>query len=205
MFPPESLISAPDGGEPLVDLAVAIAGLKLDIRYARADNFLGRAVYGMPDAYLRHSAAQAFATAHHALLPLGYGLLVWDAYRPLSVQRLMWEMLPDSNFVAPPERGSNHNRAAAVDVALVHVPDGQPARMPTDFDYFTERARPDFQDLTAEERHHRDLLARVMIDAGFTTITTEWWHFNAPQARGHGLLDVSFEELRRAHANNAVR
>jgi len=183
-----------DPNEPLVDLRDAIPGIALDIRYAVPQNFFGRAVYPVAAAYLRRSVAEMLGRAADDLHARGYALVVWDAYRPLGIQRILWEMLPDDRYVAPPSRGSNHNRGAAVDVTLRKL-DGSPLAMPTEYDDFSERAHTANPALSPDAIANREILHRAMIAAGFVPISTEWWHFNAPRANEYPLLDWNFAAL----------
>ncbi len=176
----------------LVDATQIVPGLKLDIRYATPHNVIGPAVYASPRCLLLPKVAQALARVQAALAKRGLGLLAWDCYRPLSVQRDLWRAYPHGGFVADPKSGSNHNRGAAVDVTLVDLK-GQLLPMPTDFDSFDERAHGGATDGVPEEaRRNRAILEAAMLAPGFHTIRKEWWPFNAPQAASHPLLDVAF-------------
>jgi zinc D-Ala-D-Ala dipeptidase len=173
----------------LVDLRRAVSGILVDLRYATSDNFLGRAVYPRAVPLLRRSAAGRLARAETYLRARGYRLVIWDAYRPLSVQRAMWRLVPDRRYVAPPSRGSKHNRGAAVDVTLA-LRDGTRVEMPTRFDDFSHRARRGWSGATAAARKHSELLETAMRHAGFQPYAGEWWHFDAPDWRRYGVLDV---------------
>lgn len=184
--------SAPDGGEkpaePLVDVGALDPELFLDIRYATADNFLGRAVYDAARCLLVPDAAERLQEAERRLHEEGYGLVVWDCYRPRSVQYAMWEILPDPEYVADPARGSRHNRGAAVDVG-VRALDGRDLVLPTAHDDFTPRAHRDATDLPAEAVANRERLERAMTSAGWIPLPTEWWHFDAPGWERYPLRD----------------
>ena len=187
--------SAPGGpaaGPPsdtrLVDLGARDPDLFLDMRYATADNFLGRAVYDAPRCLLVPDAAERLEAAERALRADGYGLVVWDCYRPRSVQYEMWEILPDPDYVADPARGSRHNRGAAVDVGLRAL-DGSAVALPTPHDDFTPLAHRDAMDLPAEAIATRERLERAMVAAGWIPLPTEWWHFDAPDWERYPLRD----------------
>ena len=171
-----------------MDLGARDPDLFLDIRYAAADNFLGRAVYDAPRCLLVPDAAERLEDAERALRAEGYGLVVWDCYRPRSVQYEMWEILPDPDYVADPARGSRHNRGAAVDVGLRSL-DGRPVPLPTAHDDFTPRAHRDATDLPADAIATRERLARAMVAAGWIPLPTEWWHFDAPDWERYPLRD----------------
>ena len=169
--------------------AAQIPGLKLDIRYATANNFTGRALYGAPRCMLRPAVVERLARAQQAAAAQGLGLKVFDCYRPLAVQRAMWTLVPDERYVADPAKGSRHNRGAAVDLTLVDAT-GRELAMPTAFDDFSARAHRDYQDLPAATLANRALLERIMQDAGFSGLATEWWHFDADGWERYEILDV---------------
>lgn len=178
----------------LVPASAFYPKLFLDLRYAGPRNFFGRALYDRAEAWLLEGAARKLAAAASAAARGGYALAVLDAYRPLRVQAAMWEILPDGDFVAPPERGSSHNRGAAVDVALI-MPDGSPVSMPSEFDEFSERASHAYEGGPAAALEARRFLRASMEAAGFVSYEAEWWHYIDPEGRGRPLLDLSFDEL----------
>jgi D-alanyl-D-alanine dipeptidase len=174
--------------DPLVDVGASDPELLLDIRYATDDNFLGRAVYDAARCLLVPDAAERLREAERRLRAEGYGLVVWDCYRPRSVQYAMWEILPDPDYVADPDRGSRHNRGAAVDVGLRAI-DGRKIVLPTAHDDFTPRAHRDATDLPPEAIASRERLERAMTAAGWIPLPTEWWHYDAPGWERHPLRD----------------
>jgi D-alanyl-D-alanine dipeptidase len=177
-------------GSHLVDATTAVPDLTVDLRYATADNFLKQAVYP-PGArcQLLPAAAEHLAQAAKALRARGYRLMAWDCYRPLAVQRRMWELYPVRGFVADPNRGgSHHNRGAAIDLTLV-TKDGEPVEMPTAFDTFTRASFSRYPGGTKSSREHRDLLIEAMETAGFKRNPMEWWHFDLPNAIDYPILD----------------
>jgi D-alanyl-D-alanine dipeptidase len=187
------LLAAPAGtpGARLADAARAVPDAVLDLRYATPSNFLGRAVYP-PGArcLLLPPVAERLARAAARLRPQGLRLRIYDCYRPLAVQREMWRLVPRRGFVADPARGSNHNRAAAVDVGLAAA-DGSEVELPTAFDAFEPRARADARaGVPAAARRNRDRLRAAMEAEGFRVNRMEWWHFDAPEARGAPVLDA---------------
>ena len=176
----------------LVDVAVRIPDAVVDLRYATPHNFLGRAVYP-PDArcLLRAPVADRLARAADRLRARGFRLLLWDCFRPLAVQREMWRRTPRPGYVADPARGSNHNRGAAVDLALVAA-DGSAVALPTPFDTFGPRAHARAEGLPEPARRHRDLLREALTAEGFRVNRMEWWHFDAPEGRGAPVLEGGF-------------
>ncbi len=173
----------------LVDVAELDPDLVLDIRYAGDDNFLGRAVYAEARCLLVPDAARRLLEAERALREEGYRLVVWDCYRPLSVQREMWEILPDPTYVADPVEGSRHNRGAAVDVGLLRL-DGEPVPLPTAHDDFTPRAHRDATGVPVEGIASRERLEAAMVEAGWIPLPSEWWHFDAEGWGRYPILDA---------------
>jgi D-alanyl-D-alanine dipeptidase len=178
----------------LVELVRLEPGLKLDIRYATANNFTGQPVYDEPRAFLQRPAAEAVVRVHRALRSRGYGLLIFDAYRPWRVTKRFWDVTPPAkrDFVANPAKGSKHNRGCAVDLSLYRLEDGREVAMPSAYDDFSEKASPDYPGGTPEQRARRDLLRAAMEAEGFSVEPNEWWHFNCRDWKQYPILDVPF-------------
>jgi len=175
---------------PLVDASAAVPGAVLDLRYAGSRNPAGRPLYPSARCLLLPPVAERLVRAASTLAARGLRLVIWDCYRPLSVQRELWGLRPDRRYLADPARGSNHNRGAAVDVSLAAA-DGSAQEMPTDHDAFEVRARPGVtQGLTPAQLANRAALRAAMEQAGFAQNRGEWWHYDAPEARGAPLLDL---------------
>jgi D-alanyl-D-alanine dipeptidase len=181
----------------LVELTSLDPTIHLDIRYATPDNIVHRPVYRQARALLQRPAAEALVRAHRALSEKGYGLLVFDGYRPWRVTKLFWDSVrPDQRaFVADPRKGSKHNRGSAVDLSLYDLATGAEVPMPSVYDETSERASPDYRGGSADQRAHRDLLRGAMEKEGFTVEPNEWWHFNYKDWREYPILDVPFEAI----------
>ncbi|HYE72137.1 MAG TPA: M15 family metallopeptidase [Blastocatellia bacterium] len=181
----------------LVELIKIDPEIKLDIRYATANNFVGRPVYTEARAFLQKPAAEALKRAHQRLRKQGYGIVVFDGYRPWSVTKLFWEITPEDKkqFVADPRKGSRHNRGCAVDLSLYDLKTGREVEMPSAYDEMTERAHPNYQGGTPEQRRLRDLLRAAMEAEGFTVYEVEWWHFDYKDWRQYPILNLSFAEI----------
>lgn len=177
------------GLSALVDVAHAVPRAVLQMHYATPDNFLHRQVYARARCLLRPEAASALQRVEARLEAQGYRLKLWDCYRPLSVQREMWKLVPVKGLVADPYHGgSHHNRGTAVDASLVDLA-GRDVPMPTGHDDFTRAGRRDAPCKDPRAASNRALLRAAMEAEGFTTIRTEWWHFDGPGAKGAPLLD----------------
>lgn len=181
----------------LVELAPLDASIHLDIRYATANDFLGTPVYSQARAFLQRPAAEALLRVQQKLKPLGYGLLIHDAYRPWYVTKLFWDATPPEGkiFVADPAQGSRHNRGCAVDLTLYDLATGKPIEMPGTYDEMSPRSFPDYPGGTSLQRWHRDLLGRAMESEGFTVYEAEWWHFDYKDWKEYPILNVPFEKL----------
>lgn len=181
----------------LVELIKLDKTIKLDIRYATDNNFVGKTVYPEARAFLQKPAAKALLKAHKKLKKSGFGIIIFDGYRPWRITKLFWEVTPDEKkiYVADPAKGSRHNRGCAVDLSLYDLKTGKLAEMPTDFDEFTERASPNYKGGTEKERANRDLLRRAMEAEGFIINANEWWHFDYKDWQKYGIYDLPFSEI----------
>lgn len=181
----------------LVELIHLSKSIKLDIRYATDNNFVGRKVYPEARAFLQRPAAEALVKVHKKLKKQGLGLVIFDGYRPWAITKLFWEVTPEDKrkFVANPDKGSKHNRGAAVDLSIYNLKTGDLIPMPSGYDEFTERASPDYKGGTDEERANRDMLRRMMEAEGFTVNPNEWWHFDFQNWQEYAIYDIAFSEI----------
>ncbi len=189
---------APCKASELVELAALDPTIRLDIRYATPNNFTGRAVYPEARAFLQRAAAEALVAVQRRLGKRGYGLIVYDAYRPWSVTKLFWDLTPPDKriFVADPSLGSVHNRGCAVDVGLIDLRAGRSVEMPSAYDQMTERSFVTYTGGTAEQRSRRDLLRRAMEQGGaFVVYRKEWWHYDFRSFRDYPIEDVPFSAV----------
>jgi D-alanyl-D-alanine dipeptidase len=181
----------------LVELTRLDPSIRLDVRYATTNNFLGSVFYAEARAFLQRPAAEAVVRAHRALAPLGYGLLVHDGYRPWYVTKTFFDTTPPDKkwLVADPAQGSRHNRGAAVDLTLYDLRSGAVIEMPSTYDEATPRAYAFYPGGTSLQRWHRALLRRVMEEEGFTVNPEEWWHFDYNDWRRYALGNVAFDRI----------
>ncbi|HEU5056174.1 MAG TPA: M15 family metallopeptidase [Kofleriaceae bacterium] len=186
--------------DDLVDLATIDPTIAIEMRYASENNFTRQVVYPVARCLLRRDAAQRLARVQARLRADGKGLKVWDCYRPFSVQKRFWKLVPDTRYVAEPVvdregrplRGSKHNRGAAVDLTLVDR-DSRPLEMPTDHDDFSTRAHRGDRSASPAARANARHLEEVMGAEGFEPLPTEWWHFDAPGWEKYPLSDQPLE------------
>lgn len=178
----------------LIDITGINKNIILDIKYATKDNFLKEAVYPQARCYLVEEAALKIDSIQSELEQHGLGLKIFDGYRPFSVTKKMWEILPDDRYVANPKNGSRHNRGAAVDLTLVDST-GTELEMPTKFDDFTEKAAHAYEDLPEQVIKNRRRLKDIMEEYGFSAIKSEWWHYDLKNYQKYPILDISFDEI----------
>ena len=182
----------------LVELVKLDPTIKLDIRYAGTNNFLGKPVYKESRAFLQRPAAEALLKAHQQLAKSGYGLLIHDGYRPWAITKLFWDTTSgfQREFVADPKTGSKHNRGCAVDLTMYDLATGLVVEMPGGYDEMTPRSYPDYPGGPPEARAKRDLLRQAMEGHDFTVEPNEWWHFNFKDWKAYPILDIAFSEIK---------
>ncbi|WP_161499186.1 M15 family metallopeptidase [Flavipsychrobacter stenotrophus] len=181
----------------LINLSTYIPGITLDIRYATTNNFTHQILYTNPIPYLRKPAADALKKVQAALNKRGLRLIIYDAYRPLSVTQKIWDHVHDSRYAANPTNGSGHNRGLSVDVSIISImgKENTGLNMGTDFDNFTDTAAHTFKKLDQQVLINRKRLKATMEKHGFKSLNTEWWHYSWPNNGGYELIDISFEEI----------
>lgn len=181
----------------LVELILLDSSLKLDIRYATEDNFIGKAVYEEARAFLQKPAAEALLEVSKELRKQDLGLVIFDGYRPWSVTKLFWDLTPEGEraFVANPKDGSRHNRGCAIDLSLYQISSGKLISMPSGYDEMNEKAHPDYTGGTVKQREMRDLLRKTMEKHGFTVYENEWWHFDYKDWKNYRIQNIPFSNL----------
>ena len=174
--------------------------VRLDVRYAREDNFIQRKVYSAPRVFLLEHVAADLLSVHRELSAHGFGLLLFDGYRPWSITKLFWDLSDENTrkFLADPADGSSHNRGCAVDLGLFELATRAPVSMPSDFDEMNEKSYRDYPGGDANSRTKRDLLRALMERNHFQGIENEWWHYNHASRREWPVMDFSFEEILKA-------
>ncbi len=181
----------------MVDIQKFIPGLILDLRYATTNNFMHKKLYpAITKTYLRLPAAQALQRIDSELKEMGFGLKIFDAYRPYSVTEKMWEPIKDDRYVADPKKGSGHNRGIAVDLTIINLKTTKELPMGTGYDNFTDTAHQSFTALPKEILVNRNILKSLMEKHGFIALESEWWHYFLPNARDFELLDIPFKKLK---------
>ncbi|MFL0247580.1 M15 family metallopeptidase [Candidatus Clostridium stratigraminis] len=168
----------------------------IDLKYATTDNFTKRVIYPNSVCVLKKNTAEKLVKANTQLEKLGYRIKVWDAYRPIYVQQIFWNIVKDSRFVANPKTGGSiHNKGCAVDITLVGK-DGKELTMPSKFDDFSTNAYRTNSKISIEAKKNMNLLTKYMVDSGFTTINTEWWHFDDSDSKKYKAADINLEQFK---------
>ncbi len=179
--------------EDLLDLSILQPALRLDLRYATANNFTGHILYPSPRAFLLAPTAHALLSVEEDLKRQGYGLLIYDAYRPQRITQALFDSATPQQrregYVADPSKGSRHNRGCAVDLGLWDLQQQQVALMPTGFDEFSERAHSDASQGPTEALQNRERLRSAMAKEGFKELPNEWWHFDDRDCDSHPIRD----------------
>lgn len=179
----------------LVELQKLDDSFYIDLRYATANNFTGKIIYENAKCLIHKNTAKKLIAANEEFMSLGYRIKIFDAYRPHSAQKVLWDAASDKSYVASPQKGSIHNRGAAVDITLVDA-EGKELSMPSGYDEFSKRAHLDYTDCSQEQIDNRELLGSIMKKHGFRRISNEWWHFEDTDAKQYPLLDVQFDEFK---------
>ncbi len=181
----------------LVEIIKLDPTVKLDIRYATKNNFLGKKVYKEARAFLQRPAAEALVRANQKLRAQGYGLIIHDGYRPWSVTKAFWDATPLDKklFVADPAKGSRHNRGSAVDLSMFDLKTGMTVKMPGEYDEMTERSHINYECATPEAKRLREMLREAMTGEGFAVYEPEWWHYDFKDWKEYPILNVKFSEI----------
>ncbi len=186
-----------DPWKKMIELKTVIPDIVYDLRYASNNNFMKRLMYpaATNQTYMRFLAAGSLRSVQDDLKTKGYGLKIFDAYRPFSVTVKFWELVHDERYVANPSKGSGHNRGIAVDLTIISMKTGKELNMGTGFDNFSDTAHQDFMKLPEEVLQNRQLLKSTMEKYGFKAFETEWWHYFFPGSDKYEILDIDFKKL----------
>lgn len=181
----------------LVNIKKAIPDIKLDLKYNTPNNFTKTKLYkNATITFLRKDVALALQQANNYLKNNGFGIKIFDAYRPYSVTKLMWELVHDERYVANPINGSGHNRGISIDLTITDLKTGSELNMGTGFDNFTDSAHHSFtKNLSSEIIKNRSMLKSTMEKFGFKSLETEWWHYSFVSKEMYDVMDVDFKTL----------
>lgn len=179
----------------LIELKKVIPDIKLDIRYATKNNFMQQVMYQQGRAFARKPVAELLKKIQKELSKKGYGLKIYDGYRPYAITVAFYKKASDKNFVSNPAKGSIHNRGCAVDLTLINLKTGAEIPMPTPYDSFSAAAAANYDKLTPEVKKNRDFLIAVMQKYNMLVRDNEWWHYDFSGWKSYNLMDIPFEKL----------
>lgn len=163
-----------------------------DMKYATADNFLKAKVYDCAECFLRLKTVTALVEVNKKFMKKGYKIKIFDCYRPLDIQKKMWKIVSNPEYVANPVKGSIHNRGGAIDITLVDN-NGKELDMGTSFDFFGVEASHNYPNVSAAVKENRELLKTVMITTGFNSFDSEWWHYNLKSALNEKVSNAKWD------------
>ncbi len=181
----------------LVPVQAYIPSIVLDIRYATKNNFMKKKIYPQARCFVVKGMIENLQHIQQQLAKDGLGLKIYDAYRPFSATIKMYKIFPNKVFVAPPQKGSRHNRACAIDVTLIDLKTKKELLMPTAYDAFTKNARPNAPIKNIMAKNNRDKLLAIMQGNRFSVTNSEWWHYDFDNFKQYPLLDISFVDLQK--------
>jgi D-alanyl-D-alanine dipeptidase len=163
-----------------------------DMKYATSDNFLKAQVYDCAECFLRLKTVEALVKANKEFMKQGLRIKLFDCYRPLDIQKRMWEIVSNPKYVADPAKGSIHNRGGAVDITLVDK-NGKELDMGTNFDFFGIEASHAYSKLPQKVKDNRRLLKKIMIANEFNSFDSEWWHYNLKAGLKDNVSNLKWE------------
>ncbi len=164
----------------------------LDMKYATEDNFLKTKVYECESCFLRLKTVFSLIQANKQFIKKGFRIKLFDCYRPLDVQKKMWAIVSDPNYVANPAKGSIHNRGGAVDMTIVDK-NNVDLDMGTKFDFFGPEAAHDYLVFDKKILKNRKLLKKIMIRNNFESFDSEWWHYNLKGSKKDNLSNFTWK------------
>jgi D-alanyl-D-alanine dipeptidase len=184
-----------DPNNELVEIKKAIPNIKLDIRYATKNNFMQQVMYKQARAFARKPVVESLKKIQKELNKKGYGLKIFDGYRPYAITVEFYKKASDKNFVANPAKGSKHNRGCAVDLTLINLKTGKEILMPTPYDSFSAAAAAKYENVSPEAKKNRDFLITIMRKYKMNVLENEWWHYDFSGWKNYDLMDIPFEKL----------
>jgi len=180
----------------LIEVTKINSNIKLDIKYATENNFLNKKIYPCSRCYLEQEVAPDLSKVQKELEDLGQGLKIFDGYRPLYIQKIFWNFLPDERYVANPKKGSRHNRGASVDLTLINLKTEKELEMPSKYDDFTESAHRNYKNMKNKKiKQNCKLLELIMEKHKFIGLKTEWWHFDHKNWQKFSIKNIDFKAL----------
>lgn len=172
--------------QQLINVADQGLDVIIDLRYATSNNFTNQKIYSDSTCLLHFEALEHLSIACELARKLGYKIKIFDAFRPVSAQKKLWNFLPNSEFISPPRRGSPHSRGVAIDLTLTK--DNVELDMGTDFDEFSKLSYHGSKDISDLAYKNRLILLGIMISAGWDFFRNEWWHFQLFNSKSYPII-----------------
>ena len=163
-----------------------------DMKYATSDNFLKSKVYDCAACFLRLKTVTALIKVNKKFMKKGLRIKIFDCYRPLDIQKKMWNIVSNPKYVANPVKGSVHNRGGAVDITLVDAT-GKELNMGTSFDFFGVESSHNYPYISLEVKKNRILIRTLMTSNGFNSFDSEWWHYNLKSGLNDKISNAKWE------------
>lgn len=179
--------------EPLVYAQDIDETIVLDIRYATKNNFTKKVIYKSNDCFVHKDLVDPLKKVVKELKKYDLSIKIFDGFRPLWAQQILFDTFPDERYVANPNKITRHARGTAVDLTLINIKDQVELEMPTEFDSFSEKAHLVFEDLPKNVKENRKLLQEVMINSGFEPLAREWWHFDLKGWDKYPVLNIDLK------------
>lgn len=165
--------------EDFVRISDFVPNAKIDLRYATENNFTNKKIYDFTEPYLRVGTVKKLIKVSKELESHGFGLIIWDGYRPLYAQKKLWEICPNPKYVSNPKNGTSpHCRGNTVDISLYDLETGKEVPVPTEFDDFSTKADRNYSDCSKDAQVNARLLEKIMKKNGFSAYFAEWWHYS---------------------------
>ena len=185
----------------LIPLTEENFDISLNIVYSTNNNFVHKRIYNNSSCYIHKEVMEKLKEAINIAKTMGYKLKIYDAFRPMEAQYILWKLLPDDRYVSNPndkQASLTHCRGIAIDLTLVDK-EGVELNMGTAVDCMSELSHPtNYQDISERALLNRLILRGMMNAVGFEPIDTEWWHFQLPNYSKYPIIDNGTEYIQLA-------
>ena len=171
----------------LIEILPDKQNILISLAYASDGNFTEKKIYQKERAYLRKEAYLALNKSIKIANKMGFKIKIFDAFRPVEAQNIMWEFNPNPKYIADPIKGSPHSRGVAIDLTLCTQDDIE-VDMGTPFDSFSEKSHHDCMDFNYKILHNRSILLGIMTLSGWDFYNNEWWHYQLYNSKQYPLL-----------------
>ena len=177
----------------LIEITEKEYDVNIDLAYAKNANFTGKNIYLQNKCFLHKDAIPKLILAISIARNLGYKFKIYDAFRPIAAQNILWDFCPDKNFITPPHIGSPHSRGIAIDLTLMK--DNKELNMGTQFDYLYKKSHHGNTDISKIAQKNRLILLGIMTAAGWDYYENEWWHYQLHNSKKWPLVSNSNSKI----------